>query len=355
MECRKRRKTIAITIHDVAQRVGVSVKTVSRAINNHPDVSAATRAAVQEAVRELGFQPNAAARGLRKGRTGMIGLLIPDILNPHYAEYARQMQMIAHVAGYMLVVSNYDYELALALTNLGSFVAHRVDGLIWMAGALNSTTLAVIQAAKLPTVVIDETVPDDVPYVQAFISGDSRDRATYMAVSQLVELGHRRLAYLTEGPELHVASSRLAAFRGALTDHGLLVDESLIKSTTYLQTHKLEGGYRAVNELFDEGQRPTAICALTDLIAIGVLRALHDRGLSVPGDVSVIGCDDILQSSYTNPPLTTIHTPYAEISHAVLKLIQHMIEPEHSDEPVSGLNIEYTLITRASTGAVPRR
>jgi DNA-binding LacI/PurR family transcriptional regulator len=339
----------------VAQRVGVSVKTVSRAINNHPDVSAATRAAVQEVVRELGFQPNAAAQGLRKGRTGMLGLLIPDILNPHYAEYARQMQMIAHGAGYMLVVSNYDYDSALALTNLSSFVAHRVDGLIWMAGALNRPAREVIQAAKLPTVVIDETVPDDIPYVKAFISGDSRNRATYMAVSQLIELGHRRLAYLTEGPELRVAGNRLAAFRAALTDHGLLVDEGLIKSTTYLQTHKLEGGYRAVNELFDEGQRPTAICALTDLIAIGALRALHDRGLSVPGDVSVIGCDDILQSSYTDPPLTTIHTPYAQICNAVLKLVQHMIEPENRYEPVSGSTIEYTLIPRASTGVVPRR
>ncbi len=308
---------------------------------------------MQEAVRELGFQPNPVARGLRKGRTGMIGLLVPDMLNPHFAEYGRQMQIIAHAAQYMLVLASYDYESDLVLSHLRTFSAHRVDGLIWMAGKLEGAALEVITAARLPTVVIDEPAPENIDHVRAFISGDTRDQATYEAVSRLIAQGHRRFAYLTEGPTLVAARGRLAAFRAALNDHGIPPDEALIKSTAYLQTHKLEGGYLITREILDGGRPPTAICALTDLIAIGVLRALRERGLRVPEDVSVLGCDDILQASYTAPPLTTIHTPYEAISAGVLKLVQHLIDPEIGEEPLPQPGITYTLVERASTGPAP--
>jgi LacI family transcriptional regulator len=340
--------------------VGVSVKTVSRAINNHPDVSAATRAAVLEAVRELGFQPNMAARGLRKGRTGMIGLLIPDMLNPHYAEFARQMQVTAYAHDSMLVFSNYEYDEALKLTNLRSFIAHHVDGLIWMADALEGEALEMIRAARLPTIVCDEPpAPTDLNYVSSFLYAATRDQVAYQVVSRLIQQGHRRLAYLTGEAGLSAAHGRLAAYCQALIDHGLAVDEALIKRTIFLHANNLEGGYKATHELFDEGQRPTAICAVNDFTAMGVLHALSERGLHVPTDVSVVGCDDILQASYTEPPLTTIHTPTEAISKAVLKLLLHLIssksdeEPMPMGEPVSMSDIRYTLIERASTGPAP--
>src|SRR5690348_1904529 len=137
---------MAITIRDVALHSGVSVKTVSRALNDHPDVSAETRATVQQAALALGYQPSPLARGLRSGSTGMIGLLVPELLNPHYAEWARQMQALARAAGYMLVLASYDYDPALAVDNLRSFVAHRIDGLIWMSGPLLGEALELVRA-----------------------------------------------------------------------------------------------------------------------------------------------------------------------------------------------------------------
>jgi LacI family transcriptional regulator len=307
--------------------------------------------AVQEIVRELGFHPNAAARGLRKGRIGMIGLLIPDMLNPHFTEYARQMQLIAHTNESMLVLAHYGYDEALKLANVRSFIAHNIDGLIWMADALDGEALEAIRAARLPTMVCDEPAPTDLHYVCAFMFGASRDQVTYEIVSRLIQQGHRRLAYLTGGPELSAARGRLAAYCQALTDHGLPVDEALIKRTVFLQRNNLEGGCKATHELFDEGQRPTAICAVNDLTAMGILRALSDRGLRVPADVSVVGCDDIMQVSYTEPPLTTIHTPIEIISKTALQLLQHLISSERNNEPLP--DIRYTLIERASTGPAP--
>jgi LacI family transcriptional regulator len=339
--------------------VGVSVKTVSRAINNHPDVSKTTRIAVQQAVRDLGFQPNMAARGLRSGRTGMIGLLIPDMLNPHFAEFARQMQVTAYAHGFMLVLSNYGYDEAVKLTNLRSFIAHQMDGLIWMAGALEGEALEMIQASRLPLVVCEERAPTNLNYAHSFMYGTTRDQATYDIVSRLIQRGHRRLAYLTGGKELPAAHGRVSAYCQALNDHGLPVDEALIKRTIFLQGNNLEAGYKATHELFDEGQSPTAICTINDFTALGVLRALSDRGLRVPTDVSVVGCDDILQASYTHPPLTTIHTPIEAISKQALNLLQQLISSKRDEEPmsinetVSTSDIRYTLIERASTGPAP--
>lgn len=320
-------------------------------------MSAATRAAVLEAVRELGFQPNMAARGLRNGRTGMVGLLIPDMLNPHFADFARQMQIAAYAHGLMLVLSTYEYDEAVKLTHIRSFLAHHMDGLIWMADALEGEALELIRAAQLPIVLCDLPAPTNLRYAHSFMFGMTRDQAMYDIVSRLIQLGHRRVAYLTGGEDLLPGLGRLSAYCRALTDHGLPVEEALIKKTIFLQGNNLEAGYKATHELFDEGQNPTAICTINDFTALGVLRALSDRGLCVPTDVSVVGCDDILQASYTHPPLTTIHTPNEAISQQALTLLQQLINSKRNkeaiDEPLSTVDIGYTLIERASIGPAP--
>jgi LacI family transcriptional regulator len=229
-----------------------------------------------------------------------------------------------------------------------------MDGLIWMAGALEGEALEMIQAARLPIVDCQGLAPANLNYVHSLIYGTTRDQATYDIVSRLIQRGHRRVAYLTGGKGLPTAHGRVSAYC-----HGLPVDEALIKRTIFLQGNNLEAGYKATHELFDEGQSPTAICTLNDFTALGVLSALSDRGLRVPTDVSVVGCDDILQASYTRPPLTTIHTPIEAISKQALKLLQQLISSKGEektvsiDDTVSTSDIRYTLIERASTGPVP--
>jgi LacI family transcriptional regulator len=340
-----------VTIHDVARQAGVSVKTVSRAINDHPDVSAATRGTVLEAVRALGFRPNAAARGLRSGRSGMIGLLVAEILNPHYAEFARHIQMAAREAGYVLVISNTDYDSELALAEVRTFIANRVDGLIFLTGQASAAVRAAVQEVGLPTVGMDEEPLDGGAYAPPAPPRAHYAAGTYAAASHLIGLGHHRLAYITESLELAVVRERLAAFQRALADHGIAFDPRLVVSSRYLQTHKLEGGYQAMGELLDQGHRPTAVCTSSDLLAMGVLRALRERGLRVPQDVSVVGYDDILEASFADPPLTTVLIPRAAEGAQMLGLLLHRIDPARWPEPSAELTA--VLVERASTARAP--
>jgi DNA-binding LacI/PurR family transcriptional regulator len=170
-------------------------------------------------------------------------------------------------------------------------------------------------------------------------------------VTHLIALGHRRIAYVTERPELSAVQARIAAFRQAMSDHGLPVDPGLVRISSSLRTEKLDGGYAAMTEMLDEGYRPTAVCTSADLAAIGIMRALREHGLRIPDEVSVVGCDDIKQASYTDPPLATIHTPYAEITAASFRLLQHLIDPRRWQEPM--LEVGHTLVMRASVAAPP--
>lgn len=341
---------MVVTIHDVARRAGVSVKTVSRAINDHADVSVRTRATVRDAVQELGFRPNAVARGLRKGSTGLIALLVPDIVDPHYAEFACQLQTQASADGFLPVLSSHDDDPAIALASLRSFVAHRVDGLIWITEAVADEAVAELVGARLPTVLMGPA-PDGIDHIRAprFVpDATGYGRATRAAVAHLVALGHRDLVYLAESLVLPSVRERIAGFRGAVAGYGLPPGAGLVWTDPLLPRHKLEGGLRAMHRLLDAGHRPTAVCASSDMVAIGALRALHERGLRVPTDVSLVGCNDVGQASYTAPPLTTIHTPYRHSSATALDLLRYLMDRTGRVEPVGTEG--YSLVIRGSTG-----
>jgi len=343
---------MAVTIYDVARFTGVSVKTVSRAINDHPDVSPRTRGMVLEAAQTLGFRPNPLARGLSAGATGMIGLIVPEILNPHYAEWARAVEEEVRSEGYMLVLSDTAYDTALALAHVRTLIAHRAEGLIWMAGPLEGAALDAISAARLPTVVHDTTAgaPDHIRTPRIAPHAVAYGPAMRAVVTHLLALGHTRIAYITEQPDRTTVQDRLAGFQQTLLDHGTPADPALIRTSSLLRTNKLEGGYQETLALLAAHRYPTAICTSSDLAAIGILRALREQGLRVPKDVSVVGCDDLQLASYTDPPLTTIHTPYAAAAQANFRLLLHLIDSRKWPEPL--LDAEYTLVVRESTGPV---
>lgn len=346
---------MAVTIHDVARQSGVSVKTVSRAMNDHPDVSAATRAAVREVARTLGYRPNPAARGLRTGSTGMLALLAPDLLNPHFAELTRHLQNITRAEGSLSVLSSYDSaQPALATAGVRSFIEHRVDGLIWMAEAIPDAAVDELVAAKLPTVISGGNVPAGVDHIRSVRGGldpSSYERASHAAVEHLLALGHRKFAYVAEAPHIAGVQARIAGFRRALAERGLGPEDGLVLTESRPVMPTCEFGYLATIDLLTSSSRPTAICASSDMVAMGVLRALHERGLDVPGDVSVVGHDGITHAAYTVPPLTTLQTPYEAWCRSALALLRHLIEPTKGPEPVC--TEEFRLIVRDSTGPAP--
>jgi LacI family transcriptional regulator len=346
---------MAITIRDVARQAGVSIKTVSRAMNGHPDVSATTQQAVRDVALALGYRPSPAARGLRTGSTGMIALLVPDILNPHFAELARHLQAFARADGRLSVLSSYDdVDPSLAVASVRSFIEHRVDGLIWMTEAIPEAALEALVDANLPTVTSVGTGRDDIDHVRSVRGGvddAAYERAAHLAVEHLFALGHRALAYVAESPQVSTVQARIAGFRRALVDHGLPVDAGLVWNEPRPGLHTSELGYQATHELLAAGHRPTAICASSDMLATGVLRALHERGLAVPRDLSVVGHDDTWQAAYTYPPLTTLQTPYRAWCRTALALLQHLIDPAGRPEPVC--DAPFTLVVRDSSGPAP--
>jgi LacI family transcriptional regulator len=346
---------MTVTIHDVAREAGVSIKTVSRAMNNHPDVSGSTRDAVREVARALNYRPNPAARGLRTGSTGMLALLAPDLLNPHFAELARHLQAITRAEGTLSVLSSYDLlEPDAATASVRSFIEHRVDGLVWMAEAIPDSAVEVLVAAKLPTVISGGTIPDGVNHIRTVRGGldpAAYERATYAAIEYLLSLGHQSFAYVAEAPHVAGVQARIAGFRGALLDHGVPLADGRVLTETQSVVPNSEFGYQATSQLLASGNRPTAICASSDMVAMGVLRALHEHGLVVPGDVSVVGHDGIAHAAYTVPPLTTLQTPYEAWCRTALALLRHLIEPSAWPEPVC--TEEFTLVVRQSTGPAP--
>jgi DNA-binding LacI/PurR family transcriptional regulator len=324
-------------------------------MNDHPDVSAPTRQAVREVALALGYRPNPAARGLRTGSTGMLALLAPDLLNPHFAELTRHLQAITRAEGSLAVLSSYDSsQPSLATASVRSFIEHRVDGLIWMTETIPDAAMEALVAAKLPTVISVGTPPDGIEHIRSVNGGmdpPAYERAAYLGMEHLIALGHRRFAYVAEAPHVTGVQARIAGFHRALEAHSLPSDAGRVWPESQPLFPTSEFGYQATQELLESGDQPTAICASSDMVALGVLRALHERRLDVPRDISVVGHDGITHSAYTVPPLTTLQTPYEAWCRTALALLRHLIDPNTRPEPVC--NEEFALVVRGSTGPAP--
>ncbi|WP_079165378.1 LacI family DNA-binding transcriptional regulator [Streptomyces sampsonii] len=291
---------MGVSLKDVAQRAGVSVKTVSNVVNNYQHVTPGMRARVQQAIDELGYRPNLTARHLRKGRTGIIALAVPEFGNPYFAELAGAVIDAAARHDYTVLV---DHTAGLRENELlvsQGFRAHVIDGLILSPIHLETEDLTGRTGAG-PLVLLGER-EYEAPYDHIAIDNVAAARE---AVGHLVALGRRRIAFLGSrtGRERQPAHLRLRGWRQELEAHGLPADDSLVVVT---DGYGRADGAHAMAALLDRGAAPDAVFAYNDLIAIGAMRTLAERGLSVPGDVAVVGFDDIEEARYGTVSLTTV-------------------------------------------------
>jgi DNA-binding LacI/PurR family transcriptional regulator len=315
---------MAVTMQDVARRAAVSVKTVSRVVNEHPHISPDKRARVLAVIDELGYQVNPAARTLRTGRSGVIGLGLPDLREPYYAELAHAVLEQAARRGLTVLVDptggDRDRELALLRGRGGG-----LDGVLLYALGVGAEDAA---DAALPAVLLGERVA---PGTSAAVDVDP---AVAAAVAHLVETGRRRIAVLGADPRPgSPGSRRTAAFRRAAADHGLVVDEELLIDVGP-RWGRQEGAVAAAR-LLDSGRGPDALLAHNDALALGALRAALDRGLRVPEDLAVIGSGDTEDARYAVPSLTSIAQGTTEIAGTAVALLADRIEgrPPRDDEP----------------------
>jgi len=307
-----------VRLSDVASRAGVSVKTVSNVVSGYPYVSASTRARVKEVLAELGYKPNLSARSLRGGRSGVIALAVPG-LQPYFAELAGLVEREAEVAGYTLLVEETEGLSDREARVVKGVRAQLIDGLIFSPLALDGPAIASHRDAT-PLVLLGEEVPGGTVDHVAI----DNVVAARGAVEHLVALGRRRVAAVGA---LRAASGdparlRLKGYRAALSDAGLRAPRELVVRVR--QSCRLEG-WTAAGRLMASGRRPDAIFAFNDMLALGVLRGLHDAGVRVPEDVAVVGFDDIEEGRFFVPSLTTVSPDKDEIARcAVGRLLSRL-------------------------------
>lgn len=338
------------TQSDVARRAGVSRATVSYVLNGLADdgrvqILEETRSRVLGAIAELGYEPDARAQALRSGSTKTIALLIPDIRNPHFCEFANGVEESARAAGYHMLLSSTTLNDEYAVGVFKGLAQRRFDGLI-ITGAfiLESTeaqeVLARVRQRSLPIVEMGELYGVD------SISTDYRE-ATKEVVSYLLSLGHRRIGFVYGVGSHGLGIDRLEPFQESLNMAGIPVEQDSIVEcgpTT-------EDGYQAAMKLLNLAQRPTALIVINDLLAIGVLRAAADLGLRVPDDLSVTGYDDISMANYLTPRLTTVtKNAFAGGRKAFDLLLARIQNP---GMPRQVIHDSATLIARESTGPAP--
>lgn len=337
------------TIHQIADRLDVSSTTVSRVLSGQARryrISRKTEAAIRELARTLEFVPSPLARGLRLNQTLTVGLLIPDISNPFFASIARQVTLGAREHGYSVVLSdsqeNQDRE-----EQLLTLLRHQqVEGVIVCPVGQSAEPLEEVRRAGLPMVVVDRIFPGlDVPSVSSDNAAGARQ-----ATEHLIQHGHRRIVCLQGLPGTSPNELRLEGYRQALASAGLECDETLIVGDSFGE----ESGYRETKRLLETRPDVTAIFALSNLIALGTIRALNEAQRRVPEDISLVAFDDQPYAAYLSPPLTTVAQSFSAMGEAAVGLLFEQLGASPAP-PTRTVLLPTTLIPRGSVRKVEER
>lgn len=333
------------TIRDVAKKAGVATTTVSRVLNNSGYVSAATRARVEAAIQELGYVPNRVARSLRLKRTNTLALVVTDITNPFWTTVVRGVEDAANAAGFTVILCNTDESPSKQDAYLQVLLQKRVDGILLTPTHSTPEPIALLHRLKMPVVVLDRRVPGaEVDVVRC----DSRAGA-YQLVRHLLDLGHTRIAALAGPEDVSTSTDRVAGYRRALHEAGLGEEHEWVRYGQFT----FESGVEGAEEVLDLDPRPTALLAANNFIATGALRVLHEAGLDVPRDMSLVAFDELSCDPSTVPFLTVADQPAYQMGQKATELLIARL----SDRAGNGYQevvLPTPIVIRRSSGPVER-
>ena len=331
------------TLKDVAREADVSVSTVSRVFNNPEKVRPDTRRDVREAADALEYKPSRVARRLRleEGNANLIGLVIPDVQNPFFADVTRGVEDVARDNDYALIISNSDEDPDKQKLAVDTLKTEDVDGVIVPPVSAEDPEVRRLLDSGIAVVCVDRRIENEPVDV---IVSDNRQGA-YDAVSHLIDLGHERIAFIGGIPRISTSTERREGYEEALRDHDLPVDLALIKEGD----SRRERGTHITNDLLDLDDPPTALFTGNNLTTLGALSAIVVRGLSVPEDVALVGYDDIPWAMALNPPPTVVDQPGYEMGRrAARTLLDRIVDPTRSPTTAT---LQPKLIVRQSCGA----
>jgi LacI family transcriptional regulator len=337
------------TLQRIAEQSGVSVSTISRILSGQARryrISKKTEAAVRALAKQVNFVPNQLARGLRLKKTLTVGLVIPDISNPFFAGIAQQVTLGTHKHGYSVILCDSEDSLELETQALALLQSRNIEGVVVCPVGQTSKHLAAFTGGGLPMVLVDRFFPDlPIAYVSSDNAGGARQ-----AVELLIANGHRRIICLQGLRGTSPNEFRLRGYKQALEAHGIPVDESLIAGDSFTE----ESGYVETKLLLRRQTDATAILALSNLNALGALRALADENRKVPDDVSIISFDDTPYARFLSPPMTTIGQSFLEIGSIAVKLLFDQIQFP-GRKSTGGILLPTTITARQSVKKLEER
>ncbi|MBB1632412.1 LacI family DNA-binding transcriptional regulator [Cupriavidus sp. UME77] len=342
------------TIQDVARLANVSVSSVSNVLNGRTErLNPATFERVREAIRTLGFRPSQVARQLKTGQTPMLGLLVPSTANPMYGQFALKIEAEAQrQTGYRVLLGNTNRDREQESRMLDDLLSFGVHGVIIVSSLTGEQHFEVATRQGLAMVSYDGGADPNMPACIDHVAPDNY-QAGHLAASHLLELGHRRIAFVMPAGRTVSRASKIAGFQAAVKEAGL-GDAVVIEcppTAHYGDAELAELGQVLAGQLAQVSTRPTGLVAVNDMMAIGLMSGLHQAGLSVPADVSVIGMDDISMCSYTNPALTSVAMPFGEMAQAMVRRV--MLRLAQPDEAPVRLCFPSGLVVRHSTAKPP--
>lgn len=330
---------VSVTIYDVAREANVSMATVSRVVNGNPNVKPTTRKKVLDTIERLGYRPNAVARGLASKKTTTVGAIMPDISSSFFSELARGIEDIASMYNYNIILSSSDQNKEKEVQLINTMLEKQVDGVVFMGGEITEEHIKQFTSARVPVVLAaTQDEQHELPSVNIDYA-----QAAYEVTKNLIERSKEQPVLITGNKHIQSNGLKYEGYERALKEANIPLDESYIFSneTTY------NGGMEAVTEMLEQGKRTDSIFVTTDEMGVGVIHALHDRGIKVPDDVEVFGFNNTRVSLMVRPTLTTVVQPMYDIGAVAMRLLTKYMDKEEVDE--NTVILPHRIIERNST------
>jgi LacI family transcriptional regulator len=331
------------SINDVARRAGVSISTVSRVMNNHPNVSEEKRKAVFKAIADLNYVPNALAQGLVKKATNTIAVLIADITNMFYANLLKSLEDRLNDKGYYTIIGNTEWNPEKEREYIHYMLQKQVDGIVLASTTLENEDFKKLSLRGIPLVVLDREV--NIDRVDRIRIDDYK--GGYQATEHLIKAGYRKLVHFSGPRGISSAEDRKKGFFQCVKDYNLSEEKYMVIPGCFTE----ECGVQNMEQYLEEYsiKEPVGIFAANDAMALGVLKVLNEQGVACPDRVGVVGFDDITFARYSNPPLTTIKRPIKEIGKIVVDTILDRIENQGQEHFHRNITLDVRLVIREST------